>query len=290
MVVYNLYLKSVLNIMQNFDWKTYFLVYPDLKEKLAYTAEDAWDHWVHYGKKEGRVYFNKDEKMHIIQANQTKVKLIFVCHDVDITNKLLQDETKNNFHIFFVGQASVSKDWISNPRITLLRDLPNHIENHKYLLTFTAWYAIIKNNMFLDYHYICILEYDVVLESNFEMELIKNCELDSYDIISFIFTDSWFMQDIREDVMTYFLNKKGLAFEKYDYWFPTTNYCLKRKCLHDFVDWYYPDCLDILNLDPFKISWYHERLFYCFIVKRFYSIYHLNLLSHCQSNSHEYMH
>lgn len=218
---------------------------------------------------------------------ENNVIIALVCHNMDIVNSILSDNTKQNFHILFVGNGEIT---IEHPRIIVVRNLPNNIEKEKDLLTFTAWYAIIKNDLFLNYEYICILEYDVQLKPNFESELISKCNMKKYDVISFIQMDSYFWWDVKENIMNYFLNKKEMQLNVPDTWFPTTNHCLKRTHLADFVDWYYPDCLDIKKLDPTKISWYHERIFALFTNAYSYKTYHLNLLSHFFSNSHNYMH
>ena len=128
----------------------------------------------------------------------------------------MNDSSKNNFHILFVGSGEVSNN---NHRITVVKNLPNNIENEKELLTFTAWYAIVKNNLFSQYEYICILEYDVKLEPSFEQELIDKCEMKVYDVISFIQTKYSFMIDIKENIMNFFLNKKGITFKNQAYGF-----------------------------------------------------------------------
>lgn len=222
--------------------------------------------------------------------SQNNVIIILVCHNMDIVNSILSDPKKNRYHILFVGDKPISNELQSNPLVTVVRNLPNNIEKEKDLLTFTAWYAIVKNNLFSEYEYVCILEYDVHLENNFESELIQKCRMKTYDIVSFIFVPFAFTCDIKENVMNFFLNKKGLSFKNLGTWFATTNHCLKRNLLIEFVDWYYPDCLEIKKLDPAKISWYHERIFNSFMDSRAYNICHLNLLSHGFSNSHGYMH
>jgi hypothetical protein len=222
--------------------------------------------------------------------DQTSVIIILVCHDTEIINSILSCNKNDNFHILFVGDKPISDELSNNPRITVVRNLPDNIEKEKDLLTFTAWYAIIKNNLFIEYNYLCILEYDVILESNFETELIQICQQNKYDIISFIPDTEHFMVDIKPDIMTFFLNKKKILFKKLDFWFATTNHCLKRTHLSEFVDWYYPACLEIKKLDPAKISWYHERLFVFFIHEKSYNVYQMNYLSHNFLNSHNYMH
>jgi hypothetical protein len=228
----------------------------------------------------------------LLKMNQNDVIVLLVCHNTDIINSILSDEKKNNFHILFVGYNPISYELSNHPRIIIARNLPNNIEKEKDLLTFTAWYAIVKNNLYMEYNYICILEYDVQLEDNFESELIKNCKLNTFDLISFMFVHYAFFVDVKENVLDFFFKKKYISYKNLDSigWFPTTNHCLKRDILIKFVDWYYPDCLDIKRIDPKKISWYHERIFNSFIYEYNYNISHLPLLSHDQLNSHDNMH
>ena len=222
--------------------------------------------------------------------SKNNVIIVLVCHNMNIVSSILSDSKKDKYHILFVGDKPISDELQYNPNVTVARNLPNNIEIEKYLLTFTAWYAIVKNNLFLEYDYVCVLEYDVHLEDNFESELIRLCENKVYDTISFILVSFAFNCDIKENVMSFFLNKKGISYKNLGTWFATTNHCLKRNHLIEFVDWYYPDCLEIKKMDPAKISWYHERIFNSFMDARSYNTCHLNLLSHGFSNSHGYMH
>ena len=94
--------------------------------------------------------------------------VVFVCHNNEtITNVRIKypDST-----ILFVGSSDVSQP---DSKIIISRDLAINIEDKPKLLTFTAWYAISKNQLFLEYDYICLFEYDVNLEPNLE-EKIKN--------------------------------------------------------------------------------------------------------------------
>lgn len=47
---------SNIEITNDFDWKKYIETYNDLKH--VKTEEEAWDHWINYGKNEGRQYFS----------------------------------------------------------------------------------------------------------------------------------------------------------------------------------------------------------------------------------------
>lgn len=40
----------------SFDWETYVKIYPDLSTRIT-NKEDAWHHWINFGKNEWRIYF-----------------------------------------------------------------------------------------------------------------------------------------------------------------------------------------------------------------------------------------
>ena len=218
------------------------------------------------------------------------MKIIYVCHSKEIVYSILNNPNKNNTNILFVGSNEVDDYIYNNKRVIIVRNLPNNIEDQKYLLTFTAWYAIIKNNLFKNYEYLCILEYDVILENQFDINLQEKCKKNEYDVISFIPINYGFTWDIKEHILKYFLLQKNITLQIPNTWYATSNQCAKRNIIAAFVDWFYPDCNIIKKFDPNKISWYHERVF-SFYIKHF----HLNItilkgLSHEFSNSHEEIH
>jgi hypothetical protein len=218
------------------------------------------------------------------------VKIIFVCHNKEIVYSILNDPNKNNANIIFVGKNEVD-DYISNnKRVIIARNLPNNIEEEKSLLTFTAWYAIIKNNLFTNYNYLCILEYDVILDNIFYKNLEEKCKLNEYDVISFIPINYGFNWDIKEYILKYFLLQKNITLKIPDTWYATSNQCVKRNLVAAFVDWFYPACDIIKKFDPIKVSWYHERVFSFYIKHFHFNITIINGLSHQFSNSHQEIH
>jgi hypothetical protein len=66
----------------------------------------------------------------------------------------------------------------------------------------------------------------------------------------------------------------------------STNLCLKRYIIKDFVDWYYPECLEIKKKDPEKLGYYHERLFNIFSKSKNFNICHMDGLTHQELCSH----
>jgi hypothetical protein len=98
----------------------------------------------------------------------------------------------------------------------------------------------------------------------------------------------FFPMDINMNVLQQFLQKKGLgAYNTDEDWMNTSNHCLNRKTLTDFVNWYYPDCLDIIKAnDAAGLPWYHERLFWCFVKYTGISYELKGGIEHCYQNSH----
>ena len=214
-----------------------------------------------------------------------KVVTCFVCHNNDTINFVIN----HNKYIIFVGNNNLDEKYLNNPKIIIARNLPYNIENEPKLLTFTAWYAIIKNNLFKEYEYICILEYDCILDNKFFENLNVLCSSGNHNVISFLIDKFWFLYDINVNVFLKFLKLKEIEFNKSNdsiVWPATTNHCIKRNILSDFVVWYYPTCLNIKLLDYNKLSCYHERLFYIFIEHNKLNYTYMKGLKHIQLNSH----
>ena len=70
-------------------------------------------------------------------------------------------------------------------------------------------------------------------------------------------------------------------------WYPSTNQCMNRKILNNFVDWYYPDYLQIKEQDLYSLSWYHERVFSVYIRINDLKVHILSGLGHFCKNSHQ---
>ena len=211
------------------------------------------------------------------------IALVFIAHDEVNAKRCI--ETHPTAYVIFVGPNDVSP----HPRILVARNLQDNIEHERKLLTFTAWYAIIKNKLFLYSTYICILEYDVTLPPNFYNNILKLCSTSNTDLVAFLSNDMYFLHDIYYDVFIKYLKIKNIDcadVSRNMLWYLSTNYCMKREIMEEFVDWYYPSCLEIKKEDSLKFSWYHERVFNMFRKHKKYTITILNGLGHSQSKSH----
>ena len=212
--------------------------------------------------------------------------IVFVCHDNNSVKKVLS----YNYPIIFVGNKPIADEYRNNKNIVIARDLKNNIENEPKLLTFTAWYAIIKNNLFSNYNYICILEYDTWLSDNCILQLYNLCKFNYSNVISFTEDKEGyhFLRDVNKMVLQNFLNTKNLKInlnEKIP-WGTSTNQCINRTILSDFIDWYYPDCLEIKIYDEVRLSWYHERLFMLYLKSKNIGYTVQSGLTHERGDSH----
>ena len=128
---------------------------------------------------------------------------------------------------------------------------------------------------------------DVIIEETFENNLINECKKCEYNVFSLMPPiTSCFLTDINYDVCIKYLENKSINYNINNTWHPTTNHCIKREILIDFVDWYFPSYLQIKDLDYNKLSWYHERFFAVYLNNAQSSIKYLPGLHHTQSNSH----
>jgi hypothetical protein len=164
------------------------------------------------------------------------------------------------------------------------------------LLTFTAWYAIIKNDLYIDSEFLCILEYDTSAHDFFYRFLFEAVIKNEHDVISCVPASGFdFWLDVDKTILNNFMKYKNANNIDYDEhfktnnWCASTNHCIRRNILNDFVDWYYPDCLtSIKNEHPAKFPWYHERIFFLYLLEKKIPNRRVNGLRHLHLNSHEF--
>ena len=215
-------------------------------------------------------------------------KICFVCHDMYSLTHIFNNNKFIDYSIIFVGHKELSNEFSNNSKIIIARDLPNNIENENQLLTFTAWYLIVKNNLFSDYKYLFIFEWDIYIKKEF-LTSVNTGIKSNLDLISFGKNEYFFNHDINVNVFNYYLKLKNIdpfTYNEHSYWLPSTNHGIKREILEKFVDWYYPSCFIIDKLNYANISWYHERIFFVYtdFNKLAWGVY--SGIEHIQQNSH----
>lgn len=98
-------------------------------------------------------------------------------HDQEL---LLESENTNkykhisNYKYIFVGMRDTSKiDHLVN--VIIAKNLPRNIEQHRYLVDYTAWYALVKNKL-ITKPYVSLIQYDTFVSSDFEKETLRALE------------------------------------------------------------------------------------------------------------------
>lgn len=114
-----------------------------------------------------------------------KIKSFIFVHDQKIILDYIRQKKFSeleNLNFVFLGYGDVQH--IQNlPNIIICRNLPINIENYPKLTSFTGWYAIWKNNLYLDSDYINLFEYDINLSTQFNQKLNENL---NHDLIGYI--------------------------------------------------------------------------------------------------------
>ena len=183
---------------------------------------------------------------------------------------------KTLFKYILVGGQKISSDF---DKIIKARELSDNIEGYNTLLTFTAWYALVKNNL-IENDFIGLFEYDVIFKQLPTNELKDNT---IYGIIKRNLPDTMFL-----DCMPSF--KSLLTIEQINkansnpFWLPTTNFILPKEFLINFVDWYLQFISEILKYK--NHAHYHERAINVFAAISGYNLEYMPIATHIENGSH----
>lgn len=236
-----------------------------------------------------------DRWKNVLEINNT-ISTFIVCHDQDI---ILKDSPKFN-HInykwIFVGKKDCSKiKHLSN--VIVARDLKHNIEQYKNLCSYTAWYAIVKNQLCSTKN-IAVLEYDCDISKNFESECLSiMSKMKNKGVIGFL--NSLLVHPIYLKATPYFpanVEKMyGIKVEEIINHYASTNFdnnwnsgsnaVMSLEYLNGFVDWSYP--ILTMNVEDPLIAHVHERLIKLYsILFKVDTVVDPTLLRHYQHISH----
>ena len=234
------------------------------------------------------------------------IQTFIVCHDprvIEHYEKTNHFGSLKDYTYILVGQQEYNGE--SN-KVIIARALPVNIEDRKNLLVYTAWYAILENNL-ITKDWIRLLEYDTIVNTEIEEiteEILTNYvskptyEIGVWGHIPYQMNNYHFIQN-REWIESldaamkkvYSVSIKDLfadftpeAFQN-SYWMGTSNILFSKKEMKSFVEWYKP-LADLVYTDP-KAGHGLERAltFYCIHQEKpFNFIQHV--IQHHQLNSH----
>lgn len=229
-----------------------------------------------------------------------KIETFIVVHSQDIINDYAQIQKFNNFpNVKYVFVGSGSLDKISDlSNIIVARDLPINIENIPNLVAFTAWYALIKNNLITS-EYVNLFEYDVNYTSNCSDIINENINAD-VDVIGYFPTEIGdynfyqnpiFCKPLTESIRT----RLNVDIEQYILdlynktpslkWSATTNFTWKTTALKQYIGWVEQFIEDIKDIPQCGHMVERSISFYILLHKLQQYIIP-NIITHLQLNSH----
>lgn len=229
--------------------------------------------------------------------------IVVTIHDQDL---LLAYESEGKFSktessvvYLFVGLGDTDK--ITDlPNVVIARNLAENIENYKYLVDFTAWYAIARNQI-ETCDYVSLLQYDVSISKDFTEKSLTALDSNRDAIVGYVPLEMCNRNFIRQNMGFKPLEiacKKIYGIEigpllkthiklAHDKKWPTTNnVAMHRHTLEDFVRWFTPLAMSMGNEKSVGHAFERAIKLYSILSGRG-NIYLGDVLSHFQMNSHE---
>jgi len=226
-------------------------------------------------------------------------------HDQEI---LLECENTNkykyisNYKYIFVGMRDTSKiDRLNN--VIIANKLPHNIEQYKYLVDYTAWYALVKNSLITS-PYIALIQYDTFVSKNFEdktMQVLKNNPNQFLGYVPYsMLSEDFLIKNIGAEPLStaintiyhidiYNLVNNYIKKTNDTFWQSSNNVATSLPTLTNFVEWFEPL---IINIIKFKGCGHaFERSIKIFSIINYLSNNYLpEVLKHQQLDSHATQH
>lgn len=236
----------------------------------------------------------------MVSASEDDLEVFIVAHDPSIIEQLEAAQhfsTLPNYRYILVGSSDryASSDFRLPAKCIVAQLLPCNIEEHKNLLTYTAWYAIAKNRL-ANTKFVSILEYDVDVDPVFHQRTLRALQ-EGHRIAGYVpfplthpqylYATTWFSDSLEQvyDIDAEALVDSHLSVGGADLWTATTNLSMRLDDLEDFVDWFLP-LSRVFRDDPVGAH-VHERCvpIYC-MIRGIENFYIPDLLQHYQKLSH----
>lgn len=227
-----------------------------------------------------------------------ELEVFIVCHDQNI---IIKNECDNKFNdlkcyrYLFVGNGSINLIE-KHPKVIICRNLKENIEEYKYLVSFTAWYALAKNNL-IRTKYVSVLEYDIHLSPDFYEKNLGALQRTNgiigyvvYPLLGPLYfaATPWLQSSLMQ---VYNINveqviKEYVQTTQKNAWTSTTNHSMPASIFLEFVDWFMPLTESFKNES--LGAHVHERSLKVFtIIKEYKNCYIPSVLIHTQEKSHK---
>lgn len=165
-----------------------------------------------------------------------RTSIFIVCHDEASYNHFCSNNKDLADKVVFI---MVGNSGFEPKSFYAAKDLWHEIEENKSMLTYTAWYALAKNNI-VNTEYVGIFEYDTILKP--EILSLSDGQLkDDHSVIGFAprpTNDKLYLDAVPGLTQTipsiYTVN----AYIGSSVWAASTNLIMPKWFLTDFVNWY----------------------------------------------------
>lgn len=224
------------------------------------------------------------------------------CHSPGIIDQIKAEGRYNhiNHKFLLVGNHP---DYESTDTVINVGKLPYNIEEKKSLLVYTAWYALVKNNIIAgDPEYLRLVEYDSLLDKNIENVSLQyvnphpNVDLWGHQACAiwdpnFVKNPTWmgsvdialkeiYNVDIVELVDDLWAKQTAKL------WLPTSNILVKKTWLTDFVKWFEPISERIYENELAGHGVERATTIFNIVNGKPYGVIN-NMITHLNKNSHQ---
>lgn len=206
---------------------------------------------------DNRIKFSKryENVLPIDINNKTQSETFIFIHDQDL---ILDFESKKKFsnlykHTYvFLGQRPTDK--LSDiPNILIARNYEDNLELYPLFTSYTGWYFLWKNN-FIKTNYINLLEYDVILDKNFDQIHTKfyNDKVEMLGYVPFPMNHFQFVMnpEWNEHILPIIESKNKVDLKKYfskivgnnpnAVWSSTSNTTFRSDIFDQYMKWFEP--------------------------------------------------
>ena len=230
-----------------------------------------------------------------------KIETFIFIHDQEIVLDFL---SKNKFKEFtefkyvFLGNGNVDK--INHlPNLIISRDLPDNIEHHPKLTSFTGWYSLVKNNL-INSEYVNFFEYDVNFVPNIEdtvNDILKN-EVDFIGYFPMSLKDPVYVTQRQyvEELIDVIKIKTGVDVDNIvnrlidtntnGYWSSSSNSTWKSSEITNYVNWM-SNFIPNIIVSNFCGHMHERSLSFYYFINNLKVILTNGLAQHFQLNSHK---
>lgn len=226
----------------------------------------------------------------------------FICvHDQNIILDYEKNSKFNilkNYRYIFLGDRPT--DLIqNNPKVIIARKYETNLEDYPYFTAFTGWYLLWKNNL-ITTKYITLLEYDTLVNENFEQIISKmiyeNKPMIGYVPVSvnnyhYIDNNDWvehifkaindvYKLNIQSKLKTLISKNPNLS------WSSTSNVTFRNDIFNDFMKWFEPLIPHLKETQTSGHAFERAVSFYYFI-KNKEMVLTNGVIKHIQMDSHK---